>query len=458
MNFCWMLRSRGSASASGELSMYNDIATMDRGPGLLNGILSLILNSTQPRTRTRRKSSGRSRISIVRRPPNWSRCSTARFPNSPHRAGLHARLIETYSAYGESGAVIREGRQFLSAFPDAPQREQVALLLADAYARENRAAGGVRALRCVAGGTCQRTQKRSARRRLLITDRSPARGTRRNRAEREAAEGESEEGEPEAPQQKNPESQRAFAVSAVPEVSTKRQAFAGVFPACLSDICRDWSSMSQVPQALAVLRKEMDRNPNDPGLYERLAQFLQQNQLGRQQEQVYQRAIQQFPDRSWYHKLARFYLREKRQADFDRLSEQVVKIFSGTELEITSRSVGVGGDYYMRLNEFAHARFPHDLLFVRNLLNAYHVGKTERKVGELICVSTGGSLKTCATSTSNICRGPGSLTRNSPRSTRWNRLRQQWHWKELATGKSGGSPVCRRGWSSGARISKRPRR
>ncbi len=33
---------------SGELSMYRDIATMDQGPGYLNGMLSLLLNSTQP--------------------------------------------------------------------------------------------------------------------------------------------------------------------------------------------------------------------------------------------------------------------------------------------------------------------------------------------------------------------------------------------------------------------------
>ena len=33
---------------SGDLSMYKDIATMDPGPGYLNGILSLILNTTSP--------------------------------------------------------------------------------------------------------------------------------------------------------------------------------------------------------------------------------------------------------------------------------------------------------------------------------------------------------------------------------------------------------------------------
>jgi len=33
---------------AGELSMYRNIATMDQGPGYLNGILSLLLNTTSP--------------------------------------------------------------------------------------------------------------------------------------------------------------------------------------------------------------------------------------------------------------------------------------------------------------------------------------------------------------------------------------------------------------------------
>ena len=53
--------------------------------------------------------------------------------------------------------------------------------------------------------------------------------------------------------------------------------------------------MKQIPPALAVLRREIDRNPDDPGLYERLAVFLEQNQLGTQQEEVYRRAIARFP-------------------------------------------------------------------------------------------------------------------------------------------------------------------
>ena len=101
--------------------------------------------------------------------------------------------------------------------------------------------------------------------------------------------------------------------------------------------------LKQVPEALAVLRREIDRNPDDPGLYERLAVFLDQNRLGTEQEEIYRRALARFPDRSWYDRLARFYLRYKRDADFARLTQEAVKTFSGTDLERYFSQVGYGG-------------------------------------------------------------------------------------------------------------------
>ncbi len=56
--------------------------------------------------------------------------------------------------------------------------------------------------------------------------------------------------------------------------------------------------IKQIPLALGVLSREIDRNPDDPGLYERLAVFLDQNRLGSQQEEIYRRAMARFPDKS----------------------------------------------------------------------------------------------------------------------------------------------------------------
>ena len=127
-----------------------------------------------------------------------------------------------------------------------------------------------------------------------------------------------------------------------------------------------------------MLRREIDRNPDDPGLYERLAIFLDQNRLGAEQEEIYKRAMAHFPDRSWYDKLARFYLRYKKNAEFESLTQEAVKTFSGTELERYFESAGYGGTpaLYLRLNQYANHRFPHNPVFVRNLLSAYHDSHT----------------------------------------------------------------------------------
>ncbi len=133
--------------------------------------------------------------------------------------------------------------------------------------------------------------------------------------------------------------------------------------------------MKRLRDALALYRHEIDRNPNDPGLYERLAAFLEENKLGNDLEQIYRRAMAQFSDRAWTQKLARWYLRQKRTAEFDQLTQEVVKIFSGTELEAYIREITNGQTLapvlYRQVNLYAHQRFPHDLAFVRNLLIAY---------------------------------------------------------------------------------------
>ena len=107
-------------------------------------------------------------------------------------------------------------------------------------------------------------------------------------------------------------------------------------------------ALQRLPDALEVLRGELDRNPQDPGLYEKLANFLEQNRLNAHEEEVYQRAIEQFQDdgygvTGWYAKLARFYLRQRRKVDYSALSHKVTGIFSGTESgRVSAPGAGAG--------------------------------------------------------------------------------------------------------------------
>jgi len=366
---------------SGELSMYRDIATMDQGPGYLNGILSLILNTTQPASQYSAEEQ--------RAVPYFHRSRAAellalfdtKFPSSSRRPELHVKLLEFYSGAAESDAVIQGGREFLTSFPKAPQRTTVALLMADAYSRKGDTASEFAIYDSVLQELAAQAQNMplgSAEEGLRSSNNYSPQAT--NEAETEGEEG-GEEQEASAPEE-NARPQRrtsqAFqvntAASTAPPVGARSPEYARVLERYLARLVE----MKKIPQALGVLRKEIDRNPDDPGLYERLAVLLDQNRLGSEQEEVYRRAIARFNDRSWYDKLARFYLRYKRDSDFEQLSHEAVKSFSGSDLEhyFGNGVIGSSAVLYLRLNQYANERFPHNPVFVNNLLAIYSTPPT----------------------------------------------------------------------------------
>ena len=333
---------------TGNLNLYRNIATMDRGPGYLNGILSLWLNTQGPES----EFANESQLAV----PYFHRARAAelvaeldkRFPQAPERSELHARLMDAYAAYGEDQAIIREGTGFLAQFSADPRRVQVALGTADAYARtqaiEKEFALYQSLLKELAAeadgvplGSTDPAYSKSVPGRTAPDPLKPA---------------ENADGNP-------PEA------TAPPARGVRSTRYAQVLDRYLSRLV----SLKRLPEALQVLRGELDRNPQDPGLYERLASFLHENSLDSHEEEVYQSAIKQFQETGWYAKLARFYLRSKRQADYGALSRKVADIFSGTELEeYLKQAPTPDRALATQVNRYAHQRFPHDLVFVHNLL------------------------------------------------------------------------------------------
>jgi predicted Zn-dependent protease len=353
---------------AGELSMYRDIATMDQGPGYLNGILSLLLNSTSPASEFSGEEDRAVSYFHRSRAAELVTLFDAKFPNSHRRADLHTAILEFYAASGESEAVIQGGERFLASFPAVPQRTAVALLMADAYSRTAKTPEEFAIYDAV-------LQELAAK-----ADRIPL-GARDSEAENyaPAVNSAEENQESEADDRRNAAMPRGVArqqtaafevkaASASAQAGARSPEYARVLERYLARLVE----LKQIPQALAVLRRELDHNPDDPGLYERLAVFLDQNRLGVEQEEIYRRAMARFPARSWYHKLARLYLRQKKNAEFEKLTQDAVRIFQGSELEHYFQSlVGGSAEMYLRLNLYANRRFPHNPFFVRNLLAAY---------------------------------------------------------------------------------------
>jgi hypothetical protein len=268
---------------AGELSMYRDIATLDQGPGYLNGILSLIYNSLSIDWRYSEEE--------TKAVPYFHRAAAselltkfnAMFPQSPRRPELNQKLIEAYAGYGQNEAVLRSGRQFLQAFPEAPQRAEIGFLMADALART--------------GQTQQEFALYDSLLQELAAKAQPV-----PLGKLAAPDGQSQPAAADAEQPDNqgePSEQQAFQVRRDARLQARQRAFSFAsaspvqqegarspeYARVLDRYLARLAQQKQVPQALAVLRREIDRNPNDPGIYERLAQFLDQNQLWTEQEE-----------------------------------------------------------------------------------------------------------------------------------------------------------------------------
>jgi len=350
---------------SGDLSLYRDIATMDQGPGYLNGIFSLILNTTEPATEYSEEERKAVAYFHRSRAAELLALLDTKFPQSPRRPELHSKLLEFYAAAGESDAVIQGGRQFLASFNGAPERTQVALRMADAYARRNDTTHEFAIYDSVLAELASAAKNVPLGEATL--DAAPRYGQTSN--EGKANESDAEE------QSRSPQ---AFQIGSTRPSPAARGARSPEYARVLERYLARLVQRKQIPRALSVLSGEIERNPDDPGLYERLAVFLDQNRLGAEQEEVYRRAMARFPDRSWRDKLARFYLRHSRDSEFEQLTREAVESFNGTDLEEYFKNVygSPSPSLYLRLNLYANQRFPHNPLFVRNLLNAYHTHET----------------------------------------------------------------------------------
>jgi cytochrome c-type biogenesis protein CcmH/NrfG len=354
---------------SGELSLYKDIATLDQGPGYLNGILSLILNTTSPASEYSEEEQ--------RAVPYFHRSRAAEllalldknFPDASDRPELHAKLLDFYASSAKSEAVLKGGKEFLATFPKTTERTHVALLMADADARLGKTQDEFAIYDSVLQELAAKADKMPLGLRVAGTQEFTPRG-RENVVEERAEESDASETDNARTQQAAPNA--AFQVQAqrsAAENGPRSPEYSRVLERYLARLVE----LKQIPQALGVLRREIDHNPDDPGLYERLAIFLEQNKIGTEQEEIYRRAMARFPDRSWYHKLAQYYLRYKKNLEFEDLTRSAIKEFSGSDLENYFQfAYGAPMEMYVRLNQYANARFPHNPYFVINLLAIYH--------------------------------------------------------------------------------------
>jgi len=356
------------ALGSGNLSIYRDAATLDNGPGYLNGVLSLWLNSASPASEMSAEEGKAAQYFHRAKAAELLGVFDQKFPASEERPWLHAALIRAYASYGDDADVKRDGEKFLTDFPHADERMEMALAVADADSRANDTKDEFALYDSLLAELSAQLQG------MPLTAGAPAAKQSQNASPTPP---DGQDATAPVGAQTTAAKDALMQSLSLPVRPAGTSAAAAEYQQILDRYLGRLTMVKQYPQALAVLRKELDRNPNDPLLYARLADFLQQNNLGAEQEEVYQKAITRFHDENFYDKLARFYLRTKRQKDYDTLSKTVVDTFAGTDLEsYFSSAKGPWPQESLQLNLYAHKRFPHELVFTRNLLTAYQAKGT----------------------------------------------------------------------------------
>jgi tetratricopeptide (TPR) repeat protein len=356
------------ALGSQNLTLYRDIATLDQGPGYWNGILSLWLNGSSLHSEYQSETAKAQTYFHRAKAAELLAELDRRFPAAPERPALHAELIAALANYGEPATVVAEGKPFLAAFSAAPERLDVAALMADAYARQNDTASEF----ALYDAQLAELSAQSYGMPLTAAANAPPTQLPPGTVEVTA------EVTVQDPQSVDADAKPAIALQSQPLAplpTRKSLPAATAYARVLDRYIGRLTATGDLPHALAVLRTQLDRNPNDPQLYERLAAFLQQNDLSAQQEQVFQAAIAKFQQPTYYDKLARFYLRSQKRQSFADLTRKVTDIFSGTDLDIYFRNVRptkeIGPQLALQLNLYATKRFPHDLVFMQNLLSLY---------------------------------------------------------------------------------------
>ena len=369
---------------TGDLSFYKDIAEVDQHPGFMNGVLSLILSGTDPKTEfaTEEKAAAGffNRAFAYRIFTSFKQ----EYPQSKYLGEMYLGVVNVFAAMGEHKLAIAAGREFQGLFPDSPSYVDVTLRMADSSVALNDRTNE-RSLILPLLDRLARTRPRGTQ--LIATSSkrwaytiSPGfdamfdkikynlesySDTYEPTDDKSVSEDSSEESDEED-----------YDSGDSPKTDKRRVTYSQVLERYVSSLATD----DKQKETVAFFWNEIRKHPKEEGLYERFLRWLGQAQIVNEQLKAYNSAIRQFNSNTWYHRLGRWYVRQKRGAELTRYSRQLIEVFDEEEIsEYLYRFAGYGStaagdtlDWDQKLAfdlySYSHKRFPRNLFFVRGML------------------------------------------------------------------------------------------
>ncbi|HSB11064.1 MAG TPA: tetratricopeptide repeat protein [Blastocatellia bacterium] len=383
----------------GDLSFYRDVAEVDQHPGFMNGVLSLILSGTSPSQEFATEE--RAAAGYFNRSFAYHIFTSFKqeYAESKRLPEMYLGVVNVFASLGEHKLAIEAGREFQKRYPGSQNYADVSLRMADSYVALKDRVGE----RSVLAELLDRLS-RNRPKGLPLVPVSPKHWSYgiTPRVEnlidkiRYNIEAYSDTYDPTEDKAANDESEDREADSEVTDIDSsavESEARRGpTYSSVLERYVASLAADEKKTETVAFFWGEIKKHPKEEGLYERFMRWLGQAQLINEQLKAYNSAIKQFDSNTWYHRLARWYVRQKRGKELTRYSRQLIGAFDEDEItEYLVRFAGfgaaAGGDdlnwderFAYDLYSYAHTRFPRNLFFVRGMLT--YLEKKDRPLWE----------------------------------------------------------------------------
>lgn len=346
----------------GDLSFYRRAATIDTDPGIATGIMSLIFSDTDPSSRLDEKEAEANKY--FNRAAAYKIFLEFKDENvtSPELGQMYLDIVRLYTATGDLETAQKTLAEFASRYKTSSDLPIVALKLADAFVAANEPEKSREIYRevldSIGDSATSDTSDGSADRNAGIVIPTVAVSTQSDLTP--VADGNFRD-----------------------KLANHEQpvTYREVLERLVASLARE----KNVGGILEVFSVEIKKHPQSEWLYEERLSWLEQTNLTNDQLAADQEALNRFQSSSWRDKVARWFLRQNRQEDFDKFSTDLVGKLNDAEIQqyltefIDSKASAkdLEKQLYLKLYMAAHARFPHNLTFVNGLLAFYKANNLE---------------------------------------------------------------------------------
>ena len=382
---------------TGNLKFYQDVASVDRNPGVIGGILSLIFSDSKPQENLAQAETNAIKHFNQAAAYRIFSAYKKEFPTSPQLAQMYLDIIRFYTKSEDTEVANQALLEFEKRYKKAEKFPEVAIKLADVYILNKNREKELLIYQQILDylGTNAKPGK--------LLQRVKTKKVNENRYYGDEEENQStiEPPMPEptkvAPKTEFVELNSGLKITQ-PETANKEYNYYGEEVSFVDYLAEpqklDYSTVlnryifaldedNRTKEIIELFNREIKKYPHESGLYEQLLQWLGQTNLVEDQLAVYQKAIKQFPTTLWHDRLARWLISKERYQEFSSYSQDLVSKFDDKQIEdylnkFVTDYRGYSKFYdnlYFLLYQKAHNRFPQNHHFVRGLLDYYVVNK-----------------------------------------------------------------------------------